>query len=249
MDISSGSMSIEVQGLSKAFGRRRALDGVNFAIEGGCVVGLLGPNGAGKSTAMRILGGYYRPDRGTVKLNGYDVVTDSLAARAVHGYLPEAANGFQNLAVYDFLLTVAECRGLWGKARDRALQRVLSELQLEDMIDRFCGELSKGLRQRVWLAQALIHDPAILFLDEPTDGLDPNQKVILREYIRRLSKTKIVLFSTHILEEAEELCDRILVLNAGRLVADAPCSELLSENGRLGPAYIRLTSSDVRVDA
>lgn len=238
-------MSIEVSRLSKSFGRRRVLHEVSFAIGSGSVAGLLGPNGAGKTTIMRVLAGYYLPDQGSVVLNGRNALSDRLAARADVGYLPEAANGFQHLSVYDFLSTAAECRGLWGEGRDGALRRVADELDLEDVLDRPCGELSKGWRQRVWLAQALVHEPSVLLLDEPTDGLDPNQKTLLRNYIRKLARTKTILVSTHILEEAEEMCDRIVVLNEGRLMANAASDELMSDGRRLGPAYMRLTQRDL----
>lgn len=242
-------MSIEVTGLTKAFGRRRVVDGISFSAHKGSLVGFLGPNGAGKSTTMRLLSGYYRPDAGVVRLCGRDVVSDPVGARSLFGYLPEAVNGFQHLYVHDFLMMAAECRGYWGLERDRAMERISAQLELETVIGRRCGELSKGWRQRVWLGQALIHDPEILLLDEPTDGLDPNQKVALRALIRRLAKSRTILLSTHILEEAEALCDRIIVINGGRLVADAPSAELLSADGRLGPTYIALTTTPQRLDA
>lgn len=242
-------MSIEVTGLTKAFGHRRVVDGISFTAEKGSLVGFLGPNGAGKSTTMRLLSGYYRPDGGAVKLCGRDAVSDPIGARSLVGYLPEAVHGFQHLCMHDFLMLAAEGRGSWGHERDGAIRRITSQLDLGSVLRRRCGELSKGWRQRVWLGQALIHDPEILLLDEPTDGLDPNQKIALRALIRTLAKSRTILLSTHILEEAEALCDRIIVIESGRLVADAGCAELLSADGRLGPAYIALTAGKQRLDA
>lgn len=242
-------MSIEVTGLAKAFGHRRVVDGISFSAHKGSLIGFLGPNGAGKSTTMRLLAGYYHPDAGVVKLCGRDVSSDPTSARALVGYLPEAVHGFQHLYVQDFLTMAAECRGMWGRARNDAIESVSSELELEEVMRRRCGELSKGWRQRVWLGQALVHDPEVLLLDEPTDGLDPNQKVVLRSLIQRLAKSRTILLSTHILEEAEALCDRIIIIEDGRLIADAPCSDLLSSDGRLGPAYLRATTGQQRSDA
>ncbi len=242
-------MSIEVTGLTKAFGHRRVVDGISFSAHKGALIGFLGPNGAGKSTTMRLLAGYYDPDAGVVKLCGRDVSSDPTGARALVGYLPEAVHGFQHLCVQDFLTMAAECRGMWGRARNDAIEAVSLELGLDEVMGRRCGELSKGWRQRVWLGQALVHDPEVLLLDEPTDGLDPNQKVALRSLIQRLAPSRTILMSTHILEEAEALCDRIIIIEDGRLIADAPCSDLLSSDGRLGPAYLKATIGPQRSDA
>ncbi|MGI9382311.1 MAG: ABC transporter ATP-binding protein, partial [Methyloligellaceae bacterium] len=175
---------IEARKLSKAFGGHPAVEDVSFEIARGTVVGFLGPNGAGKSTTMRLLTGYLRPDRGEARIAGHDVGTETARARACLGYLPEAAAGFPNLTVREFLIYCAECRGLWGAARDAAIDRVSEEIQLGPALSQRMRTLSKGWRQRAWFAQAILHDPPVLIFDEPTDGLDPNQKAHVRDFIR-----------------------------------------------------------------
>jgi ABC-2 type transport system ATP-binding protein len=236
-------MLIECRDLVKAFGRRRAVAGISFGLGAGTIAAFLGSNGAGKSTTMRLLAGYLAPDAGHAHIAGYDVVRDSARARAALGYLPEAASGFGHLTVHEFLLCVAECRGLWGHARAAALARAVAAVELDDAMDLTLSSLSKGWRQRAWLAQAILHDPPVLILDEPTDGLDPNQKARLHRFIRSIAPGRAVLMSTHILEEAEAICDRVIVMSEGRILADAPRADLVDARGRLAPAFARLTAA------
>lgn len=240
---------IEARNLSKAFRDRRAVDDVSFEIARGTVVGFLGPNGAGKSTTMRLLTGYLRPDGGEARIAGHDVGTETARARASLGYLPEAAAGFPNLTVSEFLIWCAECRGLWGAARDAAIERVSEETDLGPALSLRMRTLSKGWRQRAWFAQAILHDPPVLIFDEPTDGLDPNQKAHIRDFIRAIAPRKAIILSTHILEEAEEICDRVIIIANGRIVADEACKTLADRKGRLWAAFRRLTDPDAAAPA
>ena len=233
---------IEARQLSKRFGAKLAVDGVSFRVEAGSIVGFLGPNGAGKSTTLRLLTGYLQADSGSAEVAGYDVATRTAAARARLGYLPEAAAGFGNLTVREFLIFCAEARGLRGQAGAQAVDAVAGDTALRPALDLKIRTLSKGWRQRAWFAQALLHDPPVLILDEPTDGLDPNQKAHVRDYMRGIAAQKAVIFSTHILEEAEEVCDRVIVIDRGRILADAPTAELADGKGRLAPAFRDLTA-------
>ncbi len=235
-------MLVETLALSKSFGPRRAVDGVSFALPPATITGLLGANGAGKSTTMRMLAGALLPDSGTARIAGNDIVTARPQAQRDLGYLPEAANGFSILTVYEFLIFAAEARGLFGDEGRQAAKRIAGLLDLVRALGRPLGSLSKGWRQRAWLAQALIHDPSVLILDEPTDGLDPKQKIDLRALLRKIARDRAILMSTHILEEAEELCDHLIVMHEGRIAADAPKSDLADSRGRLAPAVIALTS-------
>lgn len=231
---------IETHDLSKSFGTHKAVSNVSFSVATSSIVGLLGSNGAGKSTTMRMLAGCLSPDAGRAIVAGCDVVKDRIAAQRALGYLPEAANGFSNLTIAEFLNFAAEARGLRGGVGRRAVGRVTETLGLGGASHKQLGTLSKGWRQRAWLAQALVHEPPVLLLDEPTDGLDPKQKVDLRALLKRLAQDRAILMSTHIVEEAEELCDRLVVMNAGEVVADAAKGELCDANGRLAPALIAL---------
>ena len=234
-------MLIKALDLTRSFGAHRAVCGVSFGIEAATIVGLLGSNGAGKSTTMRMLTGSLAPGSGTAVIGGHDIRYEREAAQSRIGYLPEAANGFSALTVVEFLEFSADVRGMDRQARRRAVADVISLLNLEDAAGRALGTLSKGWRQRAWLAQALIHDPDVLILDEPTDGLDPGQKAELHKLLRRIAAEKAILMSTHILEEAETLCDRLIVMNGGRIVADAATSALADADGRLAANVIALT--------
>lgn len=234
-------MLIEAAGLAKSYGNRRAVNGVSFSLDAGTIVGLLGANGAGKTTTLRLLTGYLRPDSGNARIAGHDVVEAPLPARASFGYLAEAAGGFQRLTAREFLTFAGEAHGLRGAHLQQAIEDAAVRVDLKSAIDRVMGTLSKGWRQRAWLAQAILHQPPVLILDEPTDGLDPNQKISLRALLRQLGSEKAIVMSTHILEEAEELCDRIIVMAGGTIVADASKSELLDAKGRLAPAFATLT--------
>ena len=236
---------IEASQLCKKFGPMVAVDQVSFCVEPGQIVGFLGENGAGKSTTMRLLTGYLTADSGIARIDGNNIVQERKRAQALIGYLPEAANGFPQLTVREFLAFTGEARGIWGRDLNTAINQIAEKIELGPSMHRKIMELSKGWRQRAWLAQALLHDPRVLILDEPTDGLDPNQKDIVRLLIREVSKNKAIILSSHILEEAEEICDRVIVIAEGRIVTDSPISELLDSRGRLSTAFKELTSPQV----
>lgn len=227
---------IRVSGLTKDYGTRRAVDNLTFEVEQGEILGFLGPNGAGKTTTMRILSGYMPPTEGEATVAGYDVVADSIEVRRRVGYLPETVPLYTDMTVFDYLKFMADLRHL-PNAKDR-IDNTLEMVDMEDRAGGYIGNLSKGLRQRVGLAQALLHRPEVLILDEPTIGLDPGQVVDVRNMIREIGKERTVLLSTHILSEAQQLCDRVLILNKGRIAAeDTPAnlqaSLIGSERGML----------------
>jgi ABC-2 type transport system ATP-binding protein len=222
--------AIEVDRLAKSYGHIRALAGVSFAIESGEVIGLLGPNGAGKTTLMKILTGYIEPDAGDVRVHGIDVVADPISAQRRIGYLPESAPLYGEMLVQEYLEMMAAMRGVAvGERRQRVIEAVKAT-GLEDRVVQSIGTLSKGYRQRVGIAQAIIHRPDILILDEPTTGLDPTQIIEIRDLIKRLAEKTTVLLSTHILTEVEATCERVLVIMRGALGADAKLAELRSSN-------------------
>ena len=212
---------IEVEGLSRRFGALLAVDGVGFTAAPGEVIALLGPNGAGKSTTMKMIAGFLRPDAGRVRVSGHDVVADGLAARRALGYLPEGAPGYGEMEVADFLGFIADVRGLAGERRRSRLGFAIERLQLGEVRRQPLDTLSKGFRRRVGFAAAILHDPPVLLLDEPTDGLDPNQKHDVRGLLVELARERTILLSTHLLEEVEAIATRALVMAAGRLRADA----------------------------
>jgi len=213
---------LDVQHLSRTYGAFRALDDVSFQVNRGEIVGFLGPNGAGKTTTMKILTGFMAPSAGTARVCGLDVVAESLEVRRRIGYLPENAPVYGDMRVIDYLDFVGRMRGMQAAERARAVERVAEECDVEDRLHQPIAELSKGYRQRVGLAQALLHQPEVLILDEPTSGLDPNQIQHVRDLVRRIGRRRTVLLSTHILQEVQAMCDRVLILNRGRLVADSP---------------------------
>ncbi len=217
---------IEVENLSKAYGDVQALDEVSFQVHAGEIVGLLGPNGAGKTTAIKIMTGYLQPDEGTVAIDGLDVLTHTREVQARIGYLPENAPLYPELSVQKYLLMMADLREIPQADRLMRLAEAVYATSLQEYLARPIGTLSKGLRQRVGLAQAILHQPKLLILDEPTVGLDPTQIVEIRRLIKRLSQHSTILFSTHILSEVEAVCDRVLILMNGRVRADARLSEL-----------------------
>ena len=220
---------IQVEGISKRFGNVAAVAGVSFEIDRGEVVGFLGPNGAGKTTTMRLLTGFYRPDTGRVWIDGLDTQERDLSVKRGTGYLPENNPLYADLAVVDHLTLTAELRGVPRSDRRRAFERVVEETGLEPVYYRPVSQLSKGFRQRVGLALAILHEPDVLILDEPTEGLDPNQRVEIRELIRTLGRAHTVLLSTHVMGEVEQTCERLLVMNHGVLVADAPVQAILQQ--------------------
>lgn len=229
---------VEARALRKQYGPTRAVEDISFKVSRGEVVGFLGPNGAGKSTTMKMLTGYLRPTAGSALVAGIDVAQDPLAAKRLIGYLPENAPLYDDMMVVDFLNFVADLRGVNGPERQSRLRAIGERCGLMDVLGKNIGQLSKGYRQRVGLAQAMVHDPDLLILDEPTSGLDPNQIVEIRGLIRELGKEKTVILSTHILPEVQASCGRILIINKGKLVAD-DTPDVLTAAG--GSAIVRLT--------
>jgi ABC-2 type transport system ATP-binding protein len=217
---------IEVQGVSKAYGAAPALDAVAFAVQAGEIVGLLGPNGAGKTTILKILTGYLQPDAGQVTVDGVDVVSDPRAAQARIGYLPENAPVYPELSVQAYLKLMADLRAVPADEQRARLSEAIYATGLQERLTQPIGQLSKGFRQRVGLAQAILHRPRLLILDEPSVGLDPTQIVEMRHLIKRLAQHSTVLFSTHILPEVEALCDRVIILINGQVRADARLADL-----------------------
>lgn len=217
---------IKVKDLKKTFGTKVAVDGVTFTVEKGEVLGFLGPNGAGKSTTMRMVTGYFPPTEGEITVNGVNMLTDPEKARRSLGYLPENAPLYPDMSVLGFLSFCAEMRGLHGSDRTKAIDRVLEMCFLEPVRHQSVDTLSKGYRHRTCFAQSILHDPEVLILDEPTDGLDPNQKHEVRNLIKRMGQNKAIVFSTHILEEVEAACTRAIIIDRGKIVADGTPDEL-----------------------
>ena len=221
---------IVVDALSKQFGQFQAVDEISFEVQRGEVVGFLGPNGAGKSTTMKMLTCYLPPTSGNAEVNGFSIYSQTLQVQEQIGYLPESAPSYNEMQVEEFLSFIGEVRGYTGAELRRRVGRVLELTSLQEARKQIIDTLSKGFRQRTCLAQALIHDPPVLILDEPTDGLDPNQKYEVRELIRRMSEERTILISTHILEEVEAVCSRALIISEGRLVGLGTPDELLSQS-------------------
>jgi ABC-2 type transport system ATP-binding protein len=217
---------ITVEKLAKSFGPKPAVDHLSFQVSRGEILGFLGPNGAGKTTTMRMITGFLAPTDGKASVCGFDVVEQPLEARRRIGYLPENAPIYSDMSVHGFLRFCAEIRGLYGAAQSRAIDRVVELCFLQSVLWQSVDTLSKGYRHRTCLAQALIHDPEVLILDEPTDGLDPNQKHEVRSLIKRMGPEKAIVFSTHILEEVDAVCTRALIIDRGRIVANGSPDEL-----------------------
>src|SRR3954452_21127761 len=228
---------IKVHDLAKTFGTKRAVDGLSFSVERGEVLGFLGPNGAGKSTTMRMITGFIPPTAGSISVGGFDVVENAIPARRLIGYLPENAPAYTDMTVHGFLSFCAEIRGLRGDSRKRAVDRVVEMCFLETVVHQSVETLSKGYRHRTCFAQSIIHDPDVLVLDEPTDGLDPNQKFEIRGLIRRMGEKKAIIFSTHILEEVEAVCSRAIIIDRGQIVANGTPEEL-KRKSELGGAVL-----------
>ena len=222
---------ISIEGLTKSYGTTQALRGVSFEVPKGQVVGFLGPNGAGKTTTMRILAGYASPTSGTAKVGGIDVTAEPIATRRLIGYLPENNPLYEEMVVLDFLHFVARVRGVPPAQEPERIRNAVERCGLKTVVGRDIGQLSKGFRQRVGLAQAILHDPDLLILDEPTSGLDPNQIVEIRHLIKELGREKTVILSTHILSEVQSTCSRVLIINEGKLVADDSPERLASAEG------------------
>ena len=231
---------IKVDNLIKQFGPKRAVDGVSFSVERGEVLGFLGPNGAGKSTTMRMLTGFLPPTSGKVTVGGHDMSEQPIAAKKLIGYLPESAPAYTDMTVYGFLNFAAEIRGLRGEAKKSAIARVVELCFLESVLHQNVDTLSKGYRHRTCFAQSIIHDPEMLVLDEPTDGLDPNQKHEIRQLIRKMGEKKAIIFSTHILEEVDAACTRAIIIDRGVIVANGTPAELRRKSEWAGAVTLRI---------
>lgn len=230
--MSDQTLMIEADGLSKYYGRFTAAEDVSFSIKKGEVVAFLGPNGAGKSTTMKLLTGYLAPSKGVARICGHNMAIDSERLEAANklGYLPENGPLYQDMSPLGLLKFFAETRGMSGSSRKESIDRVIDTCQLHTVINKPISKLSRGYRQRVGMAQALLHDPDVIIMDEPTSGLDPNQILEVREAIRKLGETKTILLSTHILAEVEAMCSRVVLINNGRLKYDGSVSDLKKDS-------------------
>jgi ABC-2 type transport system ATP-binding protein len=231
---------IKVSNLSKMFGPKKAVNNVSFTVDRGEVLGFLGPNGAGKSTTMRMITGFIPPTAGQVSVGGYDMTDNPIPAKRFIGYLPENAPCYNDMTVLQFLGFAAELRGLTGDARKKAINRAVEMCFLETVIHQSVDTLSKGYRHRTCFAQSIIHDPDVLVLDEPTDGLDPNQKHEVRQLIKRMGEKKAIIFSTHILEEVEASCTRAIIIDRGQIVANGTPADLKGKSELAGAVTLRV---------
>ncbi|MGN0852928.1 MAG: ABC transporter ATP-binding protein [Kiritimatiellia bacterium] len=237
---------LEVKGLKKNFGAFAAVKGISFSVKKGEVLGFLGPNGAGKSTTMRMVTGFIPPTEGTAVICGHDVVTDAIAAKSSFGYLPESAPSYRAMTVTDFLVFIAKIRGYKGAELKERVETAIVEANLSKVVNQTIETLSKGYRQRTCFAQAILHDPQVLIMDEPTDGLDPNQKLEVRKLIRKMAaKGKAIIISTHILEEVDAVCSRAIIISNGEIRADGTPAELRAKDPEgkndLANAFYHLT--------
>jgi ABC-2 type transport system ATP-binding protein len=234
---------LEVRNLYKSFGPIEAVRGISFSVAKGEVLGFLGPNGAGKTTTMRMITGFLPPTSGTAVVCGHDVLRDPVGAKRCIGYLPENAPSYDSMTVVDFLKFCADVRGIRGQASVKAVDGAVGRCRLEKVRRQTIGTLSKGYRQRACFAQAILHDPQVLIMDEPTDGLDPNQKFVVREMIREMAPEKVIIVSTHILEEVDAVCSRAIIISGGQIVANGTPAELKarSKTGRLDEVFRDLT--------
>ncbi|MFK8113800.1 MAG: ABC transporter ATP-binding protein [Rubripirellula sp.] len=234
---------VEAEGLGKFYGDFAACQNITFSVPAGQVCAFLGPNGAGKSTTMKMLTGYLAPSEGSASIGGFNTQTDRLQAAELLGYLPENGPLYQEMTPQSFLRYAGRTRMMSAKYLNERMNYVRDECALGDVWGKAIGKLSRGYRQRVGMAQALLHDPKVLILDEPTSGLDPNQVHVLRKLILNLGKTKTVLLSTHILQEVQAVCSRVVLINEGRLVFDGPTDDLGSESTTMENKFRELTSS------
>lgn len=233
---------IEISNLTKKFDQFTAVDDLSFNVKEGEVLGFLGPNGAGKSTTMKVITGFLSATFGTVIIDGYDIAKNPIEAKSLIGYLPEGAPCYGDMTTLEFLDFIAQVRGYRGEEIHRRVQHVIEEVKLASVTQQTIDTLSKGFKRRVGLAQAIMHDPKVLILDEPTDGLDPNQKHHVRELIKHLSRDKIVIISTHILEEVTAVCSRVIIIAEGRIVADGTPTELEARSKYHNAVHVGLTS-------
>lgn len=234
---------LEVRNLKKNYGRIKAVDDVSFSVTKGEVLGFLGPNGAGKTTTMRMITGFMPPTAGSAEICGHNIIKEPVAAKQQIGYLPENAPSYESMTVSGFLHFIAELRGYRGEKKNERVKQNIERCQLKSVETQTIGTLSKGYRQRVCFAQAILHDPPVLIMDEPTDGLDPNQKYVVREMIKSMAGEKAIIISTHILEEVEAVCSRVIIISKGKIVANSNPEELKarSSSGRLDDVFRELT--------
>ena len=238
--------TIQVQDVNKNFGQFKAVQDLSFNIKKGEIVGFLGPNGAGKTTTMRLLTSYYTPDTGKILINGVDNAEHDLETRKSIGYLPENNPLYEDLLVSEYLSFIADLRGMKGPIRKNNLEQTIVEAGLSEVFHRPISELSKGYHQRVGLAGAILHRPSILILDEPTEGLDPNQRISMRDLVKSLGVERTVLVTTHVMQEVETTCERVLVINRGRLIADSPVEDILKLTPSLRRVYIEVQGNEVK---
>ena len=237
---------LTVSNLKKDFGSLQAVKDVSFTVEKGEVLGFLGPNGAGKSTTMRMITGFIPPTSGTATICGHDIITAPVAAKRCMGYLPENAPSYHTMTVTDFLTFIAKVRGYMGKELRDKVENAIVKSRLESVRNQTIETLSKGYRQRTCFAQAILHDPQVLIMDEPTDGLDPNQKFVVRQMIKEMAADKAIIISTHILEEVDAVCTRAIIISDGRVVANGTPDELRAKDpqGRLDVVFRNLTMTE-----
>ncbi|GJM04116.1 MAG: hypothetical protein DHS20C09_01070 [marine bacterium B5-7] len=239
-------VTIKVKSLKKSFGPIHAVRGVSFDVNHGEVLGFLGPNGAGKSTTMKMITGFLEPTSGTVEVNGYDVLDNPIAVKRSVGYLPEGAPAYGEMTVKSFLNFIADIRQLTGSNRQKRIDEVVDIINIKHVVDQSIETLSKGFKRRVGIAQAILHDPSVLILDEPTDGLDPNQKHEVRNLIKEMSEDKAIIISTHILEEVDAVCSRAIIIASGELLFDGTPTELIQKSDRsdIDHAFRIITTSE-----
>ncbi len=237
---------LKVENLKKSFGSFEAVKGISFSVAKGEVLGFLGPNGAGKSTTMRMITGFIPPTSGTAVICGHDILKDPIGAKSALGYLPEAAPSYRAMTVEDFLTFIAKARGFSGAAVKERVAAVIEKARLANVARQTIDTLSKGYRQRTCFAQAILHDPQVLIMDEPTDGLDPNQKFVVREMIKEMAREKAIIISTHILEEVDAVCTRAIIIAQGEIKADGTPEELraLDPSGKLDVVFRNLTMKE-----
>jgi ABC-2 type transport system ATP-binding protein len=234
-------LTLQIKGLTKQFGSFTAVDNISFSVNRGEVVGFLGPNGAGKTTAMRMVTGFLMPTAGTALVAGYDVTTSPLEVKRRIGYLPEGAPLYEDMTPLELLGFVSDVRGLSGATKREAIGNAASRINIEHVMHQAIGTLSKGYKRRVGIAQAILHDPEILILDEPTDGLDPNQKHEVRKLINEMAKDKIIVISTHLLDEVDTVCSRAIVIAHGKIVSDGTPAELEAQSELHNAVTLRLS--------
>ena len=237
---------LKVENLKKSFGSFEAVKGISFSVAKGEVLGFLGPNGAGKSTTMRMITGFIPPTSGTAVICGHDILKNPIGAKSALGYLPEAAPSYRAMTVEDFLTFIAKARGFSGAAVKERVAAVIEKARLANVAKQTIDTLSKGYRQRTCFAQAILHDPQVLIMDEPTDGLDPNQKFVVREMIKEMAKEKAIIISTHILEEVDAVCTRAIIIAQGEIKADGTPEKLraLDPSGKLDVVFRNLTMKE-----